>query len=164
LLVHNPAGFARQTLLLLVMQTVDASLDMRFRRRWFWPFAKQLASEGGPIPTFIPEANAFAEKGAKALGGIPTTFLSEILFNVPTTAHCMGGCAMADSPERGVMDVQNRVFGYQNLLVCDGSMLSANLGVNPSLTITALTEHAMSYIPVKNTRVSNAIPLHTLQS
>jgi cholesterol oxidase len=167
LLVHNPAGFARQTLLLLVMQTVDASLDMRFRRRWFWPFAKQLASEGGPIPTFIPEANAFAEKGAKALGGIPTTFLSEILFNVPTTAHCMGGCAMADSPERGVMDVQNRVFGYQNLLVCDGSMLSANLGVNPSLTITALTEHAMSYIPLKNTqsrRVSDSIPLHTLQS
>lgn len=167
LLVHNPAGFARQTMLLLVMQTADASLDMRLKRRWFWPFAKQLASEGGPIPTFIPEANAFAEKGAKALGGIPTTFLSEILFNIPTTAHCMGGCAMADSPERGVMDVQNRVFGYQNLLVCDGSMLSANLGVNPSLTITALTEHAMSYIPLKNTqsrRASDSIPLHTLQS
>lgn len=96
-----------------------------------------------------------------------STFLSEILFNIPTTAHCMGGCAMADSPERGVMDVQNRVFGYQNFLVCDGSMLSANLGVNPSLTITALTEHAMSYILLKNTqsrRVSDSIPLHTHQS
>lgn len=76
--------------------------------------------------------------------------MSEILFNIPTTAHCMGGCAMADSPARGVMDVQSRVFGYQNMLVCDGSMLSANLGVNPSLTITALTEHAMSYIPARS--------------
>ena len=79
------------------------------------------------------------------------TLLTEILFNIPTTAHCIGGCAMADSPERGVMDVQNRVFGYRNMLVCDGSMLSANLGVNPSLTITALTEHAMSHIPAKAT-------------
>ena len=56
---------------------------------------------------------------------------------------------MADSPERGVMDVQNRVFGYQNMLICDGSMLSANLGVNPSLTITALAEYAMAQIPSK---------------
>ncbi len=57
---------------------------------------------------------------------------------------------MADSPERGVIDSKNRVFGYQNMLICDGSMLSANLGVNPSLTITALTEHAMSHIPPKS--------------
>jgi len=115
----------------------------------YWPFRKLLGSEGGPIPTFIPAANAFAEKGAKALGGIPMTFLTEILFNIPTTAHCMGGCAMADSPERGVIDGQHRVFGYQNMLVCDGSMLGANLGVNPSLTIAALTEHAMSHIRPK---------------
>lgn len=147
--VHNPSGFARQTVLFVVMQTVDAFLDMRLKRRWYWPFGKQLSTEGGPIPTFIPEANAFVEKGAKALGGVPMTLLTEILFNIPTTAHCMGGCAMADSPERGVMDVHNRVFGYENLLICDGSMLSANLGVNPSLTITALTEHAMSHIPPK---------------
>jgi cholesterol oxidase len=147
--VHNPVGFARQTMLLLVMRTADAHLDMRLKRRWYWPFSKRLVSEGGPIPTFIPEANAFAEKGAQALGGVATTFLSEILFNIPTTAHCMGGCAMAQSPAHGVMDVRSRVFGYQNMLICDGSMLSANLGVNPSLTITALTEHAMSHIPVK---------------
>lgn len=135
------------------MQTVDAFINMQFKRRWYWPFGKQLCTEGGPIPTFIPEANNFVEKGAKALGGIPTTLLTEILFNIPTTAHCMGGCAMADSPERGVMDAQNHVFGYQNLLICDGSMLSANLGVNPSLTITALTEHAMSHIPAKSSHV-----------
>lgn len=147
--VHNPSGFARENMLLLVMQTVDAHINMRLKRRWYWPLGSRLVTEGGPIPTFIPEANAFVEKGASALGGIATTFLSEILFNIPTTAHCMGGCAMAESDGDGVMDAQNRVFGYRNLLICDGSMLSANLGVNPSLTITALAEHAMSHIPVK---------------
>jgi cholesterol oxidase len=147
--VHNPFGFARQTMLFVVMQTLDAHVDLKLKRRWYWPFSKLLTTEGAPIPTYIPEANKFVEKGARALGGIPITLLTDILFNIPTTAHCIGGCAMAESPEHGVMDSQNRVFGYQNMLVCDGSMLSANLGVNPSLTITALTEHAMSHIPVK---------------
>lgn len=147
--ILNPRGTARETMFFVIMQAVDAHLDMRLRRRWFWPFGKVLSSEGGPIPTFIPKANAFIERGAKVLGGVPTALLTEILFNIPTTAHCMGGCALADSPERGVMDTQNRVFGYQNMLICDGSMLSANLGVNPSLTITALTERAMSYIPAR---------------
>ena len=78
------------------------------------------------------------------------TTISEILLNVPLTAHCMGGCAIAKSPEHGVIDPQNRVFNYRNLYVVDGSMLGANLGVNPSLTITALAERAMSYIPAKD--------------
>ena len=147
--VHNPVGFARQTMLFVVMQTMDAHIDLRLRRHWYWPFSKLLSSQGAPIPTHIPHANEFVERGAKALGGIPMSLLTEILFNIPTTAHCMGGCAMAESADQGVMDVQNRVFGYQNMLICDGSMLSANLGVNPSLTITALTEHAMSHIPAK---------------
>ena len=148
---HNPIGFARQTMIFVVMHTLgDAFVNLRLKRRWFWPFTQLLSTEGQRIPAFIPNANEFVEKGAKALGGIPMGLVTDILFNIPTTAHCIGGCAMADSPERGVMDVQNRVFGYQNMLICDGSMLSANLGVNPSLTITALTEHAMSYIPAKS--------------
>ena len=65
----------------------------------------------------------------------------------PATAHCIGGCVIGDSPEDGVVDVRHRVFGYQNMYVCDGSVVSANLGVNPSLTITALAERAMSFIP-----------------
>ncbi len=72
---------------------------------------------------------------------------TEILFDMPGTAHILGGCTMAESRERGVVDHRNRAFGYKNLYVCDGSVLSANLGVNPSLTITAVTERAMSYIP-----------------
>nr|WP_276509406.1 GMC oxidoreductase [Zhongshania antarctica] len=77
------------------------------------------------------------------------SLITEVLFNIPATAHCMGGVGMGKSSEEGVIDSQNRVFGYRNMLVCDGSMLSSNLGVNPSLTITALTEHAMSFIPQK---------------
>ena len=74
------------------------------------------------------------------------SMLPEILFNVPATAHCLGGAVIADSPERGVVDHRHRVFGYKNMYVCDGSVVAANLGVNPSLTITALSERAMSYI------------------
>jgi len=153
---HNPVGFARQTMLFVVMHTLDVHVDLRLRRRWFWPFTKLLCSTGAPIPTYLPNANEFVEKGAKALGGIPLTLTPQILFNIPTTAHCIGGCAMADSPARGVMDSRNRVFGYRNMLICDGSMLSANLGVNPSLTITALTERAMAGIPAKGDLESSA--------
>ena len=78
------------------------------------------------------------------------SMLPEILFNVPATAHCIGGCAIADSPSGGVVDVRHRVFGYRNMYICDGSVVSANLGVNPSLTITALAERAMSFIPPAN--------------
>jgi cholesterol oxidase len=150
--IHWPFGWSRQTIGFLVMQTLDAHLDMRFKRSWYWPLRKAMVSEGPPIPTYIPQANAFAEKAAKALGGVPMTMLTEILFNVPSTGHCMGGCGMGDSPTSGVIDGQNRVYGYRNMLICDGSTLSANLGVNPSLTITALAEHAMSYIPARSTQ------------
>ena len=75
------------------------------------------------------------------------SMLPEILFNIPGTAHCIGGCVIAESGERGVVDHRHRVFGYSNMYICDGSVIAANLGVNPSLTITALAERALSYIP-----------------
>src|SRR5215831_5591687 len=75
--------------------------------------------------------------------------LPEILFDIPGTAHC-GGCVIADSATYGVVDAQQRVFGYQNMYICDGSVIATNLGVNPSLTITALAERAMSFIPRKS--------------
>lgn len=143
----SPFGFARETMIFLCMQTLDGHLTMRLQRRWFWPFSKQLTTHGKKIPTFIPAANAFAVKAAKATGGVPMTALTEILLDVPTTAHCMGGAAIARTRADGVCDGKNRVFGYYNMYICDGSMLGANLGVNPSLTITALSEHAMSHIP-----------------
>jgi cholesterol oxidase len=144
-----PFGFARQTLILLAMQTIEGALTFRLRRRWYWPFTRRLTTEGKRIPTNIPAANAFAERAARAFGGIAVTSKSEILFDVPMTAHCIGGCAMGVDPARGVIDAQHRVFGYQGLYVVDGSAVGANLGVNPSLTITALAERAMSFIPPK---------------
>lgn len=146
----NPFGWARQSLIFLVMQTLDGTLNMRLKRRWYWPFSKMLCTEGEKIPTNIPQANEFVRKMAARFNGIPFTTATEVFFNVPFTAHCMGGCAMADSPQRGVIDAQNRVFNYENLYVIDGAMLGANLGVNPSLTIAALAERAMSFIPAKN--------------
>jgi cholesterol oxidase len=143
----HPFGFASESLILLCMQTLDGYIEMRLGRPWFWPFRKALVSRGKPIPTFIPEANQFARGTADLIGGVPMSMLTEILFNIPGTAHVLGGCAMAASAESGVVDSRNHVFGYQNMYICDGSVISANLGVNPSLTICALTERAMSYIP-----------------
>jgi cholesterol oxidase len=144
-----PFGFATQTLIFLVMQTLDATLKFRLQRRWYWPFTKLLTSHGQRIPTNIPQANAFAERAAKEMGGIAITSSTEILFDLPMTAHCIGGCVMGKDAESGVIDAQHRVYGYQNLFVVDGAAVGANLGVNPSLTITALAERAMSFIPEK---------------
>lgn len=142
----QPFGWARESVILLCMQALEGHIDMCWKRPWFWPFRKFLASRGQKVPTYIPQANEFAQKFARLTGGTAMSMLPEILFNVPGTAHCLGGCVIADSPATGVIDARNRVFGYKNMYVCDGSVVSANLGVNPSLTITALTERAMSYI------------------
>jgi len=75
------------------------------------------------------------------------SMLPEILFDVPGTAHCIGGCVIADSVRSGVVDSRQQIFNYKNMYICDGSVVAANLGVNPSLTITALTERAMNFIP-----------------
>ncbi len=145
----QPFGASHETLILLCMQAIDSPLTMRLKRPWYWPFTRVLTTAGDPIPTYIPAANRFAELGAQVTGGVPCTTLTEILFNIPMTAHCLGGAAMADTPARGVVDRHHRVFGYANLYICDGSVISANLGVNPALTITALTERAMQHIPPK---------------
>jgi cholesterol oxidase len=143
----HPFGWARESLIFLCMQTLDGHVDMRLRRPWWWPLRKVLVSRGKRVPTFIPQANEFARKAARLIGGTPMSMITEIMFDVPGTAHVLGGCPMAGSRDEGVVDARHRVFGYENLYVCDGSVIAANLGVNPSLTICALTERAMSYIP-----------------
>jgi cholesterol oxidase len=145
--VLQPRGWAREFVILLCMQALEGQIQMRWQRPWFWPFRKFLVSHGKKVPTYIPKANLFAEKFAQMTGGFAMSMLPEILFDVPGTAHCIGGCVIADSPEHGVVDSRHRVFGYENMYICDGSVVAANLGVNPSLTITALTERAMSFIP-----------------
>jgi cholesterol oxidase len=146
----NPFGWARRSTILLVMQSLDNSLRLVRERRWFWPFGKRLNSRQDaaqpPIPTYIPVANEAARFVAHRTDGYPSSSINEV-FNIPTTAHILGGASMADDPARGVIDGRNRVFGHEGLYVIDGSMIPSNLGVNPSLTITALAEHAMSHIP-----------------
>jgi cholesterol oxidase len=148
-----PYKWARRTAILLVMQSLDNWLRLRLRRRWYWPFSRKLDSDRGdgpPVAAYLPVANQMARRMAgKMKGGMPQSAITEVLFNVSTTAHILGGCPIGDSPETGVIDLENRVFGYDNLYVVDGSMIPSNLGVNPSLTITAMAEHAMSKVPKK---------------
>ncbi len=151
----QPFGLARESVIFLCMQTLDGHINMRLRRGWFWPFRKVLASQGRRIPTFIPQANEFAHKAAPLIGGAAMSMFPEVVFNIPSTAHVMGGCPMAGSATEGVVDCRNRAFGYKNMYICDGSVVAANLGVNPSLTICALTERAMSYIPAASATTWN---------
>jgi cholesterol oxidase len=150
----NPLGWARRSTIILVMQNIDNSIRLVRERRWFWPFAKSLTSRRAegvpPAPAYIAVGNQAAKQIAKKIDAFPSSAINEVLLNVPTTAHILGGAAMASTPEEGVLDARNRVFGYENLYVVDGSMIPGNLGVNPSLTITAMAEHAMSQIPPKD--------------
>jgi cholesterol oxidase len=147
-----PKHYSRRTIIILVMQTLDNAIALRPREGPFgslWLKTEQDPEK--PIPTFIPVANQAAEWFAKRTGGIAQSSTTEALFNIPTTAHILGGAVIAPDPSQGVIDARQRVFGYENLLVCDGSAIPANVGVNPSLTITALAEHAMSHLPAADT-------------
>lgn len=144
----DPRGWSRRTIILLVMQTLDNAIALRPRpgRRG----TMRLQTEQDPLkpnPTFIPIANDAAQWMAKRIGGVAQSSTMEALLSIPTTAHVLGGAVIARSPEEGVVDARQRVFGYENLVVCDGSVVPANVGVNPSLTITALAERAMTFVP-----------------
>lgn len=148
-----PWGWAKRTLILLVMQPVHNYLQVHLGRSWWWPFTLRLKSrvpdgQRRP-PTFIPAANLVARRIAEKTDGVAIGALNEAFLDVPTTAHILGGCCMGANAEQGVIGRDHQVFNYPGLYVCDGSAISANLGVNPSLTITALTELAMSKIPAK---------------
>jgi cholesterol oxidase len=143
-----PKGWSRRTIILLVMQTLDNAIALRPKRLPSGNVMLQTEQDPEkPNPTFIPVANEAAEWLAERTGGIAQSSMTEALLNVPTTAHILGGAVIGHGPEDGVVDARQRVFGYENLLVCDGSAVPANVGVNPSLTITALAEHAMSEVP-----------------
>jgi cholesterol oxidase len=144
----NPRGWSRNTIILLVMQTLDNAIALRPKITRSGKVRLQTEQDPEkPNPTFIPIANYAAEWIAKQYGGIPQSSIMESLANTPTTAHILGGAVIAGDPSTGVVDPQHRLFGYQNLLVCDGSTVPANVGVNPSLTITALAERAMTFVP-----------------
>jgi cholesterol oxidase len=154
-----PGGWSRRTIFVLVMQTLDNAIALRPRLMRSGKVRLQTEQDPErPIPTFIPVANEAAEWLAKRTDGIAQSSVMEATLNIPTTAHILGGAAIGHGPEDGVVDAGQRVFGYQNLLICDGAAVPANVGVNPSLTITALAEHAMSKIPPKEGAGPSRLP------
>jgi cholesterol oxidase len=138
-----PWGWARTTTILLVMQTLDNKMRLTLRGN-----SLATRSDGpAPPPAYIPAAHLVAQRMAARTDGVAVGSFMEALLDVPLTAHILGGCPMGRDAQEGVIDRDHQVFGYPGLYVCDGSAVSANLGVNPALTICALTEHAMSKIP-----------------
>jgi len=144
-----PWGWSRRTVLLLVMQSLDNAISFRAKRRW-WGEGVTLSTQQDPErpnPTYIEAATQAARWLQQRTKGQGQSALLEALANIPTTAHLIGGAVIGSDATRGVVDQHNQVFAYQRLLVCDGSTMPANPGVNPALTITAIAEHAMSHIP-----------------
>jgi cholesterol oxidase len=133
----------------LTMQTLDNSI-MVYPRRTRLGRIKLTSTRGHgmPSPTWIPVANETMRRIAAKIGGFPLNSVGEMV-NIPMTAHFLGGCVIGDSPESGVVDAYHRMFGHPGLHVVDGSTISANLGVNPALTITAQAERAMALWPNK---------------
>jgi cholesterol oxidase len=146
------ADFSGQSVTLLYMRSLEGTLKFKLGRNPYTFFKRKLTTgegTGQKAVAYIPEATALARTFEKKLKGTSYTLWNETLLGVPTTAHILGGCCMGDSTESGVIDSEHKLFGYNGLYVIDGSAISANPGVNPSLTITALAERAMSKIPVK---------------
>jgi cholesterol oxidase len=147
--------FAAKSQVLLYMRTLESTIELRRGRSAWTGFRKGLVtklSEGGVAPTaFMDEATDLAERFAAKTGGVAMTLATETLLGVPSTAHILGGATMGRNAEEGVIDESHQVFGYPGLYVIDGSAVSANPGVNPSLTITALAERAMAKIAPKRT-------------
>jgi len=147
-----PHRWSRRTVILLVMQTVDAAMHFQPKRKILGRGVRLTTQQdpNRPNPTYIPAAEQVARWFEKRTGGIAQSAVTESVRNIPTTAHILGGAVVGAGPDSGVVDPANRAFGYENLLVCDGAAIPANPGVNPSLTITAKAEHAMSLIPPKD--------------
>jgi cholesterol oxidase len=141
--------WSRRTIILLVMQSLENSMRLKVKRRL--PNGNVvLTTEQDPEhpnPVGIPVAYEAARWFADRLHGTPQSGSTEGIFAIPSTAHILGGAPIGAGPETGVVDPHNQAFGYDNLLVCDGAAIPANVGVNPSLTITALAERAMTFVP-----------------
>lgn len=145
----RPANWSERTVILLVMQSLDNSISTYLKRSWFG--RKRYTSKQGhgeANPAFIRAGYEATQRAAEHLGGYPGGTWGE-LFNIPLTAHFIGGCPIGSDPEHGVLDAYHRAYGYPDLSVVDGSAISANLGVNPSLTITAQAERVFACWPNK---------------
>jgi cholesterol oxidase len=154
--VRHPVAFLRslsvrrwseRTVILLVMQSADNRLRLRWRQRRRGGRMVSELDHDARHPSYIPVANEAARVAALAMDGIPGSAVNEVLLDVPTTAHIIGGACIGPDASSGVVDGYHRVYGHPGLHVVDGSAVPANLGVNPSLTIAAMAERAMAFWP-----------------
>ncbi|WP_245721807.1 GMC oxidoreductase [Nocardia crassostreae] len=138
-------------MLLTTMQSQDnaISLRVRFRLPTGHPVLTTEQDPDHPIPTTIQAGYDATKWIAEKIGGVVKAAAPEAIFAIPTTAHILGGAVIGESADTGVVDTRHEVFGYRGLLVCDGAAVPANVGLNPSLTITAMAERAMSLIAPK---------------
>jgi cholesterol oxidase len=146
---------SRRSIILLVMQSTENAIRLKVKRRLPGGGVALTTEQdpNNPNPVGLPAAYHAARWFAQRTGGVATNGVTEAVFAIPSTAHILGGAAIGASPETGVIDAQHQVFGYDNLLVCDGAAVPSNIGVNPSLTITALAERAMIHIPARTHNV-----------
>ncbi|MEV5301516.1 GMC family oxidoreductase [Amycolatopsis methanolica] len=144
--IQNPRKWSEQMVGLLVMQSLDNSVTTYTRRGLFGRRMTTRQGDDAPNPMWIPHGHEVARRVAEKIDGVPQGAWTDMA-NIPLTGHFIGGCAIGDSPETGVVDPYQRLYGYPGLHVVDGSAISANLGVNPSLTITAQAERALALWP-----------------
>ncbi|KXX67328.1 GMC oxidoreductase [Flammeovirga sp. SJP92] len=141
--------WGRSSLILLVMQSLEESMTLKWSKGLFGGKLKFDPKNSFAVPAYIDVGQKVMHRYAEKVSGIPLNAGSEILLNTPMTAHILGGCNMGKDAEEGVVNEKFEVHNYPNLYVLDGSIIPCNLGVNPSLTITSLSEYAMSHIPEK---------------
>jgi len=139
---------AENSVILLVMQSLDNALKMTWKKGIFGGDLSIEATKGKlEVPAYIPIGQKVMHKYAKKVNGFGANAITEIGFNMSSTAHIIGGCPMGEDVTKGIVDEHFNVFNYPNMKIIDASIIPCNLGVNPSLTITALSEYAMSHIP-----------------
>jgi cholesterol oxidase len=161
---HVMPGWAQRTTIILVMQTEDNRLKLRLGRSLITLFRRKLVSRPDSdyqIPSHIFIGQEVTRRFARKTGGIPMGSINEGLLDIPMTAHILGGCPFGQDAQAGVIDLDCQIHNYPGLYVVDGSIVPANPGVNPSLTITALAEYAMSHIPPKDGHALERTPLGT---
>ncbi len=150
-------SWSSNTVILLVMQSTDNAMRMIWKKRLLGGKMKPDNRGNRKVPAYIPVGQEVMERYARKASGIPQNILLEVFFNRPTTAHVLGGCPMSDSITTGVIDQNLKVHGYPDFYITDGSVIQGNIGVNPSLTITAVSEYCMSKIPPKLNSISTDI-------
>jgi cholesterol oxidase len=142
--------WSTKLVIFLVMQTTDNAMKMVWKNGISGGRMKIDNSGQKKVPAFIKVGQEVMERYARKVMGVPQNILLEVFFNRPTTAHILGGCPMSENAETGVVDKEFKVHGYPDFYITDGSVIQGNIGVNPSLTITAMAEYCMSRIPAKN--------------